>query len=205
VRDPARASSLGLVPHPPPSHPVLERPKSHENLTAALFTTSLDFFLPPFGYNFTAMATPLRRKRNPKGLHLKSTPDPSPTSDPSLALPTKPAAGKKRPPPMTLKAPKIAVTSNDHDGNLLTVPHPPSSAPPTASASKTYHSALSEKLANFGEDLKNEDLKDIQELGQGNGGSVKKVEHTPTGTIMAKKVCGFSFSRAHPLRPTINA
>ena len=40
---------------------------------------------------------------------------------------------------------------------------------------------------NSGEDLKNKDLKDIQELGQGNGGSVKKIEHTPTGTIMAKK------------------
>jgi mitogen-activated protein kinase kinase len=40
-------------------------------------------------------------------------------------------------------------------------------------------------------DLKNEDLKDLQELGQGNGGSVNKVEHVPTGTIMAKKV-GFS-------------
>ena len=93
---------------------------------------------------------------------------------------------------MTLKAPKIGnkSSSNDHDGNLLTLPNaPPSSAPPTASAARTYHSALSETLANFGEDLKNEDLKDIQELGQGNGGSVKKVEHTPTGTIMAKKVC----------------
>ena len=73
------------------------------------------------------------------------------------------------------------------------------SAPATASASKTYHSALSEKLANFGEDLKNEDLKDIQELGQGNGGSVKKVEHTPTGTIMAKKVRGvFLFTLVRP-------
>ena len=123
------------------------------------------------------------------------------TPDSSLGLPTKTTTGKKRPPPMTLKAPKIAVTSNDHDGNMLTVPNPPSSAPPTASASKTYHSALSEKLANFGEDLKNEDLKDIQELGQGNGGSVKKVEHTPTGTIMAKKVCGSPF--AH-FWPTIN-
>lgn len=37
-------------------------------------------------------------------------------------------------------------------------------------------------------ELRNEDLKDLQELGQGNGGSVKKVEHTPTGTMMAKKV-----------------
>lgn len=37
-------------------------------------------------------------------------------------------------------------------------------------------------------DLRNEDLKDLQELGQGNGGSVKKVEHVPTSTIMAKKI-----------------
>lgn len=42
-------------------------------------------------------------------------------------------------------------------------------------------------------ELKAEDLKDLQELGQGNGGSVKKVEHIPTGTIMAKKVrCVYS-------------
>lgn len=37
-------------------------------------------------------------------------------------------------------------------------------------------------------ELKNEDLVDLQELGQGNGGSVKKVRHVPSGTIMAKKV-----------------
>jgi mitogen-activated protein kinase kinase len=37
-------------------------------------------------------------------------------------------------------------------------------------------------------DLRAEDLKDLQELGRGKAGSVKKVEHTPTGTIMAKKV-----------------
>ena len=138
------------------------------------------------------MATrPLRKKRNLKNLSLGVTLDASVTTTPKDP-PTKPTTGKKRPPPMTLKAPKIGTssTSNDPDGNLLTVSNGlPSSAPPTASASKTYHSALSEKLANFGEDLKNEDLKDIQELGQGNGGSVKKVEHTPTGTIMAKKVC----------------
>ena len=136
------------------------------------------------------MATNLRRKRNFKALTLDPKPNPSVTMTPDVR-PAK-ATGKKRPPPMTLKAPKIgsSSTSNDHDGNLLTVSNGlSSSAPPTASASKTYHSALSEKLANFGEDLKNEDLKDIQELGQGNGGSVKKVEHTPTGMIMAKKVC----------------
>lgn len=36
--------------------------------------------------------------------------------------------------------------------------------------------------------LKNEDLVDIKDLGSGNGGSVKKVEHLPTKTYMAKKV-----------------
>ena len=36
-------------------------------------------------------------------------------------------------------------------------------------------------------DIKPEDLREIGELGQGNGGSVKKVEHVPTGKIMAKK------------------
>ena len=36
-------------------------------------------------------------------------------------------------------------------------------------------------------DLRNEDLKELQELGQGNGGSVKKVMHIPSGKTMAKK------------------
>lgn len=136
------------------------------------------------------MATQVRKKRNFKALKIAPTPD-SPATPTPKDPPMKPAAGKKRPPPMTLKAPKIggSTTSNDQDGGLLTVSTThPSSAPPTASASKNYHSALSEKLAKFGEDLKNEDLKDVQELGQGNGGSVKKVEHIPTGTIMAKKI-----------------
>jgi len=58
----------------------------------------------------------------------------------------------------------------------------------------TYHTNLADTLANLDMnaevkfDLRNEDLKDLQELGQGNGGSVKKVEHTPTNTIMAKKI-----------------
>ncbi|KAG6809234.1 hypothetical protein H0H92_001059 [Tricholoma furcatifolium] len=37
-------------------------------------------------------------------------------------------------------------------------------------------------------DLKNADLKNLAELGQGNGGSVMKVEHVPSGTVMAKKI-----------------
>jgi mitogen-activated protein kinase kinase len=105
---------------------------------------------------------------------------------------------------MTLKAPKLpsgggAVSAIEQETpNLLTVVSGPNSAPLTAelpsARRNTYHAALSNTLANLDMnaeikfDLRNEDLKDLQELGQGNGGSVKKVEHTPTGTIMAKKV-----------------
>ncbi|KAI0754995.1 kinase [Daedaleopsis nitida] len=101
---------------------------------------------------------------------------------------------------MQLKAPKVQPTNTanvDLDNTLLTV-NGPNSAPPTGSASAhrtTYHTTLSTTLANLElnsehkyHDLRTEDLKDLRELGQGNGGSVKKVEHLPTGTIMAKKI-----------------
>ena len=57
----------------------------------------------------------------------------------------------------------------------------------------TYKSSLYDTIAKMegGElkiELRNEDFKDLHDLGQGNGGSVKKVEHIPTGIIMAKKV-----------------
>jgi mitogen-activated protein kinase kinase len=38
-------------------------------------------------------------------------------------------------------------------------------------------------------DLKREDLEVLKELGHGNGGTVSKVRHMATGTIMARKVC----------------
>ncbi|EEB90239.1 hypothetical protein MPER_11574 [Moniliophthora perniciosa FA553] len=158
------------------------------------------------------MAAPIvRKKRNFKQLQLSAPsatpqPPPEPETQPvaTRQAPTAGAAGpggKKRPPPMTLKASKIPASSTpaaDGDNNLLTVVSGPSSAPNTASpaASKrnTYHTTLSNTLANLDLnaevrfDLRNEDLKDIHELGQGNGGSVKQVEHVPTGTMMAKKI-----------------
>lgn len=166
------------------------------------------------------MATNIRKKRNFKALQLSSPPV-SPITGPDPAEPVAirqapaPAAapvgatgGKKRPPPMTLKAPKIPVhapVEPDPESNLLVVTQASNSAPNTASPSgrrNTYHATLSSTLANLDLntetkfDLRNEDLKELQELGQGNGGSVKKVEHIPTGTIMAKKVCPLSI----PLR-----
>jgi mitogen-activated protein kinase kinase len=53
---------------------------------------------------------------------------------------------------------------------------------------------LSEQMATlelgveFKLDLRAEDLKTIKPLGAGNGGTVSKVMHIPTKTIMAKKV-----------------
>ena len=53
---------------------------------------------------------------------------------------------------------------------------------------------ISEQMATlelgveFKLDLRAEDLKTIERLGAGNGGTVSKVMHIPTKTIMAKKV-----------------
>ena len=108
---------------------------------------------------------------------------------------------------MTLKAQKVpqagAPSAEPDSEVLLTVSNNgPSSAPATSSVSArrmTYHTNLANTLANLDMnakvkfDLRNEDLKDMQELGQGNGGSVKKVEHTPTNTIMAKKAINFHY------------
>lgn len=169
------------------------------------------------------MATPIRKKRNFKALQLsvaEQAPAPAPPPPEPEPVATRlapaagggpPAGGKRRPPPMTLKAPKIppsnvSASAEPQDVNLLTVNNGPTSAPSTASASvrrSTYHRDLSNTLANLDMnaevkfDLRNEDLKDLQELGQGNGGSVKKVEHTPTNTIMAKKVRSSIPTRVH--------
>ena len=154
---------------------------------------------------------PIRSKRNFKELQLNVSPAEPPEPDPPvptrMAPPaTKPAggSGKKRPPPMNLK-PKVAADAPTGDAasdGLLAVAPGPTSAPASANTSTnmkrmTYHTTLSNTLANLDMnaevkyDLRDEDLKDLNELGQGNGGSVKKVEHVPTHTIMAKKVLSF--------------
>lgn len=77
----------------------------------------------------------------------------------------------------------------------------PSSALSTASPSlmtngmgSSKANKLSEHLSTlelgieFKLDLRAEDLELIRELGAGNGGTVSRVKHIPTGAIMAKKV-----------------
>ena len=152
------------------------------------------------------MAAPIvRKKRNFKALALDVS-VPSPPTQPA-PIPTRlapPAGGpgmKRKPPAMDLSKtkPKEPLPSSNVDSsspNLLTVTASPSTTPQTGTMQQksNYHSRLTEQIATLDMnsekklDLKNEDLKELAELGQGNGGSVKKVVHVPTGTLMAKKV-----------------
>lgn len=153
----------------------------------------------------------LRSKRNFKALQLDVSSPQSPTEPDPIPIRQAPAnklgagGGKKRPPPMVLK-PKLPADapatggdpSSAVDGFVAIAPAPssaPASGTTSASAKRmTYHTTLSNTLASLDlnaevkYDLRDEDLKDLHELGQGNGGSVKKVEHVPSRTIMAKKV-----------------
>jgi len=126
----------------------------------------------------------LRTKRNFKELQLPdvaiiSPPapeDPVPAPEPVRLAP----GPKKRPPPLPdppLPVPGFAGLDSAVDSAKRSARH--------ASLSSTL-AKLDLTAAEFS--LKNEDLKNLAELGQGNGGSVVKVEHVPTGTIMAKKV-----------------
>lgn len=77
--------------------------------------------------------------------------------------------------------------------------------PPTAENAGFSHSrnnysedtsAQLEIGIEFNLDLRAEDLEFIKELGSGNGGTVSKIRHIPTNTLMAKKV-GFYRSLYH--------
>lgn len=52
----------------------------------------------------------------------------------------------------------------------------------------TKHTAQLEIGIEYKLDLKREDLEVLKDLGHGNGGTVSKVRHLATGTIMARKV-----------------
>ena len=131
-------------------------------------------------------STPLRTKRNFKALVL---PDDPIVSDPIASRPApRPGLGglaKKRPPPLGDETNSKGFTLD---------PTIPLDSPVTGRRS-ALHKTLSNTLAKLDLkaevpklDLKNSDLKKLSELGQGNGGSVVKVEHIPSGTIMAMKV-----------------
>ncbi len=156
-------------------------------------------------------ATVVRKKRNFKALQVEvksSKPEVDashraapPTGAGAATVATRPPPGiphgaRRKPPAMDLTKTKRTI---NRESTAIHCPNPLSvasaqSAPSSASRS-TYHSKLQEQIATLDVrnpeaifDLSQDDLRTIGELGQGNGGTVSKVEHIPTRKIMAKKV-----------------
>ena len=133
------------------------------------------------------MSMNLRTKRNFKELQLPDVAiisPPAPEYPVPAPEPARLAPGpKRRPPP--LPDPPLPVPGFPSPGGIDSAVDSAKRSGRHASLSSTL-AKLDLTAAEFS--LKNDDLKHLQELGQGNGGSVVKVEHVPTGTIMAKKV-----------------
>lgn len=108
------------------------------------------------------------------------------------------SATLKRGPAPIQVAPRLGIRTMNSTPVLDSTPLLPST--PSLSSSSTASSALSSALASldlelgveFNLDLRNEDLLVLNELGAGNGGTVERVKHVPTGFIMAKKVSSMS-------------
>ena len=80
-------------------------------------------------------------------------------------------------------------------GLALAAPAPRTVAPsesdaqiPGGASESTRQTAQLEIGIEYKLDLKREDLEVLRDLGHGNGGTVSKVRHMATGTIMARKV-----------------
>ncbi|PWN18849.1 Pkinase-domain-containing protein [Microstroma glucosiphilum] len=152
----------------------------------------------------------VRKKRNFKGLQLgesplsSTTPSLSASSSSSSALASSNAAaaaglsGSAEASPSSASSSHLFRTINSrttpNSSTLSQTSSYPQSAIEIESASgASYHNTLTEQLKNlelgveYKLDLKNEDLKVLNELGSGNGGTVCKVVHEKTGTVMAKK------------------
>ncbi|KAJ7624402.1 Pkinase-domain-containing protein [Roridomyces roridus] len=113
----------------------------------------------------------IRTKRNWKGLQLPAaTPNGSNDEQP---IPTRlaPLGPRQRPQPLR----------DSHANGGLT--------PELSTSSLTSTLASLDARPRFKDyDLKNDEFTVLEELGQGNGGSVMRVQHVPTGKIMAKKI-----------------
>ncbi|ETS62752.1 protein kinase fuz7 [Moesziomyces aphidis] len=127
----------------------------------------------------------IRKKRNFKGLQLAESPLASPAGAASTPNNGESSAASN--------ASTIGKSATVTPGGSLALPgRNGAEAEPNSGAN--YHNKLTQQLANlelgveYKLDLKNEDLKTVSELGAGNGGTVTKVLHEKSGTVMAKKV-----------------
>ncbi|KAJ3928796.1 MAG: Pkinase-domain-containing protein [Lentinula lateritia] len=128
-----------------------------------------------------------RKKRNFKALQL-------PLSPKDIAVPTRQAPSAKKRNPAPLDSARHLIASSTANSALLT---PESSTTQRRNLHRTLTNTLERldsetkaegKKTQLNGPLRQEDLRNVAELGMGNGGSVMKVEHIPTGLIMAKKI-----------------
>ncbi|SPO24698.1 Dual specificity protein kinase FUZ7 [Ustilago trichophora] len=130
----------------------------------------------------------IRKKRNFKGLQLAESPLASPGGASSATPSQNTGEGSA-----TSNASTIGKSSAITPGGSLSLPGK-NGLDTEPNSGANYHNKLTQQLANlelgveYKLDLKNEDLKTLSELGAGNGGTVTKVLHEKSGTVMAKKV-----------------
>ncbi|KAJ1028755.1 hypothetical protein NDA16_001920 [Ustilago loliicola] len=128
----------------------------------------------------------IRKKRNFKGLQLAE----SPLSSPAAATTPSQNTGEGS---ANSNASTIGKSSTVTPGGSLSLTAK-NGLDTEPNSGANYHNKLTQQLANlelgveYKLDLKNEDLKTLSELGAGNGGTVTKVLHEKSGTVMAKKV-----------------
>lgn len=136
----------------------------------------------------SSAASSIRKKRNFKGLQLAESPLASPGGASSATPSQNTGEGSA-----TSNASTIGKSSANTPGGSLSLPRK-NGLDTEPNSGANYHNKLTQQLANlelgveYKLDLKNEDLKTLSELGAGNGGTVTKVLHEKSGTVMAKKV-----------------
>ncbi|CAJ2502610.1 Uu.00g100040.m01.CDS01, partial [Anthostomella pinea] len=84
---------------------------------------------------------------------------------------------------LALAAPKVAAPSVNSNNNG----QQPGWGAGGSRADDGGNEAQLEIGIEFNLDLRQEDLEIVKDLGAGNGGTVSKVKHLPTGTMMARK------------------
>jgi mitogen-activated protein kinase kinase len=150
---------------------------------------------PPLGGVLGSMKE--RKNRNKKGLLLGSeSAKPGTLSGTSVASilsspSTSTSSSSSRPQPIQVSGSSRSNRSSlvlNSNSEFPTTPNSLSSTTSTSSNSNSGNLGDLELGVEFKLDLRNEDLKVINELGSGNGGTVSKCLHLPTQVTMAKKV-----------------
>ncbi|KAK9894615.1 kinase-like protein [Cystobasidium minutum MCA 4210] len=119
----------------------------------------------------------------PRANHKSTVSGSTTSSNSSLSLPTD-ASGSES----TLSSPSLPSSAFSSSAGSTSYSNRRSSS------HQAYQNKLTEQLANleigveFKLDLRAEDIEAVSELGHGNGGTVTKVRHIPTGAMMARKV-----------------